>query len=62
MTNNEKVQKMLESVARLVKDSARALDRSNLSSAEWIYLKAQREAYINTMAIVERIYNEKGVE
>lgn len=62
MTNNEKVQKMLEGVARLVENSARALDRSNLSSAEWLYYKAQHEAYLCALTVVERIYNENGAD
>ena len=58
MTNNEKVSRMVKSVATLI-TAMNSIYEGNLCSAEWIYLKARRETLLDVLGRLERIADEK---
>lgn len=59
MTNNEKVSRILDRIVSIVKLYSECLEREGLSSAEWIYWKAKREAALDILKDVENIANRK---
>lgn len=59
MTNNEKVQRIFESVESLVRNAGVYAGQENMCSAEWIYAQARYRTLTEVLGRIERIAYEK---
>ena len=58
MTNNEKIQNIITYLGNRTMSTDERLRTEGLCSAEWIYIKAQRDCLFSVLERVEKIANE----